>query len=203
MVMYLRISPGLHLLLRLKEHSSLLITNNNGSRPMELDQAETSNRKSYNQNNNQKSFKGKCYNCGKQEHMSRNCKSLKARITNIENNSQKSNTSHNDQENIEFSNVEENRERLLRISEQVNGHKAWILLDSGASRNFLDESFVKRCQLPVKNISPITVELADGRKCDMTQLVNIKELKLSAYHTSGISAQVINLQRYDAVLGKS
>ena len=76
------------------------------------------------------------------------------------------------------------------------------MLDSGASHNFLDESFVKRCQLPVKNISPITVELADGRKCDTTQLVNIKELKLGAYNTSGISAQVINLQRYDAVLGK-
>src|SRR5438105_3839598 len=71
-----------------QKHSHYRKTNNNNndSSSMELDQAETSNRKSYNQNNNQKSFKGKCYNCGKQRHMLRNCKSPKARITNIKDN---------------------------------------------------------------------------------------------------------------------
>ena len=35
-----------------------------------------------------------------------------------------------------------------------------------------------------------------------THTVNIKDLHLGNYHTTGISAQVIKIQRYDAILGK-
>src|SRR5438105_10405708 len=47
-----------------------------------------------------------------------------------------------------------------------------------------------------------TVEFADGSKCNVDQAINMKELQLSDYKTSGITAQVINLQRYNAILGK-
>ena len=47
-----------------------------------------------------------------------------------------------------------------------------------------------------------TVEFADGSKCNVDQAINMKELQLGDYKTSGITAQVINLQRYDAILGK-
>ena len=46
------------------------------------------------------------------------------------------------------------------------------------------------------------MELADGRKKEITQAVKIKELSLEPYYTSGITAQVLNLQRYDVILGK-
>jgi len=48
----------------------------------------------------------------------------------------------------------------------------------------------------------MTVELADGRKMGTNKLINIKRLELDTYKTTGITAQVINLQRYDAILGK-
>jgi hypothetical protein len=46
------------------------------------------------------------------------------------------------------------------------------------------------------------VELADGRRKEVNTEVNIKTLELDNYCTSGISAQVLELQRYDAILGK-
>ena len=101
-----------------------------------------------------------------------------------------------------MTNAEGNKERLLRVNGKINGHKAWILLDSGASRNFLDDQFVKRCNITTQESAPVTIELADGRKQDTNRVVNIKDLHLDTYHTTGISAQVIKLQRYDAILGK-
>jgi len=75
-------------------------------------------------------------------------------------------------------------------------------LDSGASRNFIDEKFVKQSRLITKVISPILVELADGRKTETNRIVDIHKLELDSYHTTGISAQVTKLQRYDVILGK-
>ena len=51
-------------------------------------------------------------------------------------------------------------------------------------------------------MKPIKIEFADGTKREIDQTVSIQELKMDKYHTSGISAQVINLQRYDVILGK-
>jgi len=51
-------------------------------------------------------------------------------------------------------------------------------------------------------MNPITVELADGHKKKVNSSVKINELKLDTYHTSGIDAQVLNIQRYDLILGK-
>ncbi|CAG8768663.1 5927_t:CDS:1, partial [Acaulospora morrowiae] len=36
----------------------------------------------------------------------------------------------------EFIHIEENQEQLLRFNDKINGRPAWILLDSGASKNF-------------------------------------------------------------------
>ena len=49
---------------------------------------------------------------------------------------------------------------------------------------------------------PFTVELADGRKVEINQQINITELKLDTYHTANVKAQIIHLERYDVILGK-
>jgi hypothetical protein len=85
---------------------------------------------------------------------------------------------------------------------KINGHPAWILLDSGASRNFLDEQFVHRCKIPTQVSPPVSIELADGRKQETNQTARIQDLTMDPYHTTGINTQVIKIQRYDAILGK-
>ena len=66
----------------------------------------------------------------------------------------------------------------------------------------MDEKFVQKHQLSKKTTTPFTVELADGRKKEIKDEINIKKLELETYRTSGVPAQVLGLQRYDAILGK-
>ena len=104
--------------------------------------------------------------------------------------------------NAELTYLEDNRERLLRFNGKVNGHSALILLDSRASRNFINEKFVKRTNMPTKETKSFSVSLADGTEKGINKAVNINLLQLGSYRTTGIDAQVLNLQRYDMILGK-
>ena len=127
-----------------------------------LDQAETQ-RRYFKPNNNRK--KGNCYSCGKPGHHSRECRSKgKAKVSVIEEQpSASTSTSTSIPENIEFVHIEENKEQLLRFNGKINGRPAWILLDSGASRNFVDNKFALQHHMTWKNTKqPITVELTDG-----------------------------------------
>jgi len=54
----------------------------------------------------------------------------------------------------------------------------------------------------IETATPLTIELADGRKKEVTSEVKIQKLELDEYRTTGITAQLLNLQRYDAILGK-
>ena len=64
----------------------------------------------------------------------------KQNLANIEDeNTQQQQAANN---SLELTHVEMNQEQLLHFNGKINGHPAWILLDSGASRNFIDEKFV-------------------------------------------------------------
>jgi len=117
--------------------------------PMELDQAET--QRKYFKPNNKK--KGNCYNCGKPGHHSRECRSKgKAKVSVIEEQPSTSvPTPTPISTDIEFVHIEENKEQLLRFNGKINGRPAWILLDSGASRNFVDNKFALQHHMTRKN----------------------------------------------------
>src|SRR6185369_149476 len=155
---------------------------NSGPVPMEIDYVGTSsfhhNSNSNNNSNRQKGkFNGSCYKCGLQGHIAKNCRvKRKTNLSNVEDDQQQTQQQNILQNSLELTQVEENKEQLLRFNGNVNGHKAWILLDSGASRNFIDENFVAKINLPTKNISPLSVELADGRKSEITKAANIRKL---------------------------
>ena len=134
-----------------------------------------------------------CYNCGKIGHITKDYRSKpKAKVANIE----------EPNPEIELTHIEENKKQLLRFNGKINRYPAWILLDSGASRNFVDEKFVQKHKLGKKTTTPFTVELADGSKKEVKNEINIKKLELETYYTSGISAQVLGLQKYNTILGK-
>src|SRR5436305_9307469 len=153
----------------------------NRATPMELDQAEA--RKKY-QRSEQPRKKVTCYNCEKLGHIARECRGKqKAKVSVLE---EQASTS-----DAEFIHIEDNKEQLLRFNGKINGRPAWILLDSGASRNFVSKKFARRHHLTQTPTAKLMVELADGWKTEVESEIEMCKLELSKYRTSGITAQVI------------
>ncbi|CAG8817493.1 13883_t:CDS:2, partial [Cetraspora pellucida] len=57
-----------------------------------------------------------------------------------------------------------NRESLLKVKGEIQGKRALILIDCGASKDFINLNFVEKLQLEMdeKEVDNTTVELADG-----------------------------------------
>ena len=185
---------------------STLRNNGNNSEPipMELDHIKASRF-----NNKKGTFKGNCYKCGTLGHIAKNCRVKKK--TNLSNNEYTSSTSTSTpptpspaatNNSLELTQVGENKEQLLRFNGKINGYPAWILLDSGASKNFIDEKFVNKYKLITKSIPPLSVELVSGQELGINKSCEIQQLELGIYRTTNISTQVLPLQRYDLILGK-
>ena len=102
-----------------------------------------------------------------------------------------------------FVRLEENKEQLLRFNGKINGKTAWILLDSSVSRNFVDKKFVAKHYMKANTTSSLTIELADGRKKEVTTEVKFDKLELGEYRTMGVNTQLLDPQCYNTILGKS
>ena len=89
----------------------------------------------------------------------------------------------------------------LTLQGQCNGYPVVILIDSGATHDFVAQKFVSR-QVPSQAVSCIrhTVQWADGRACTSDQQLQA-QLRIGAYHEQR-SLLVCTLEGYDVILGK-
>jgi hypothetical protein len=81
------------------------------------------------------------------------------------------------------------------------GRPVRVLLDSGASANFVNSDLVHELSLPTVPISsPVTVRVADGRTSVVKHSVNA-DLSVGTMHF-GVTCMPTELYHYDFVLGK-
>jgi len=73
------------------------------------------------------------------------------------------------------------------------GRKASILIDSGASRNFILPEFVEKNGFQLRETTPF-IEFANEKKAKVTKEVKFGQLQLKEYVTSNVVTQVIQHQ---------
>lgn len=93
---------------------------------------------------------------------------------------------------------------LIRLSTKIEGLKATILVDCGASGNFIDEDFVRRNGLVTELISSdrsSEVTLADGSKKRIRERVKNASIEVAPSYKFKASFTVMSLNGYEAILG--
>ena len=102
--------------------------------------------------------------------------------------------------------VEHNRShprKLLQIRGTLNGRSVVLLIDCGASSNFVSTEFVKNNNLRISTTSIVhTVTLADGSKKASDGILEHACINIGTY-TDHFDFIVLPLPKYDAILGLS
>lgn len=96
--------------------------------------------------------------------------------------------------------TDDNANRLYFLG-SINGHKASIMVDSGASGNFINSKFVAEKQIPVHTNRNMSVVLADGSQRNSSQLASNLELQIDEYKDKDINMNVMALSSIDCILG--
>ncbi len=99
---------------------------------------------------------------------------------------------------------ESDESTMILLQGNVNGYNARVLIDCGASHNFISENFVKCHDLPTNRITPVSVTVANGRTSYINQVFEGFELALDDFNDRIISAYVFPIQsdaNYDLILG--
>lgn len=89
---------------------------------------------------------------------------------------------------------------LITFPTEVNGVPLTVLVDCGASRDFIGSHVISKCSLPVESATRVRVRLANGT-VSTTALQCPLQFSLQSYTTSRIFT-VTELQGYDIILGK-
>ena len=89
----------------------------------------------------------------------------------------------------------------LAASLGVGAHSAAVLVDSGATTNFIDQSYVQRHALPTEPIAQVqTITLGDGSQRSTSLITRPLGVRVGTY-TDSIPFVVVPLAGCDAVLG--
>ena len=97
----------------------------------------------------------------------------------------------------------DNSQKLFTVTTYVNGIKATLLIDSGASRDFISADFVKANNLRSSNLTmPLRIRLADGTLNATATKLPDALIQLTPDFTYETSLLVTRLSGYDGILGK-
>ena len=95
----------------------------------------------------------------------------------------------------------EHSDSLLLLQARLNGIKAVVLIDSGASENFVSQQFLSRHKLRLSEVSVLSVVLADGREHACDQALTRAQLRIGRYKDH-VQLRSLPLQQCDIILGK-
>ena len=119
---------------------------------------------------------------------------------NVNNNNNNNQVKYRDEAN---SVSNDNSHKFIMYTGNVNGNKARILIDSGASDNFISESFIKDSKIKSEN-STIKTEASlavKGSECSIDKIVRNLEIEIGEYKDKLESIKVLDLAAYDIILG--
>ncbi|KAF3775081.1 hypothetical protein EJ110_NYTH50220 [Nymphaea thermarum] len=88
----------------------------------------------------------------------------------------------------------------MKVFGRINGHKVLILLDNGATNNFLTEEATKRCKVALQPRKPQTIIVGGGYRLKCIQEGKDMEVTINK-RTFKVDSLVIPLEGVDLVLG--
>jgi len=83
----------------------------------------------------------------------------------------------------------------------INGHPSKIIIDSGATSQFVSEGFARNASLPIHNIQTRTVRVADNTKSIRSGFATLN-LQAGTMPTEKVAAYTFPLQHFDLILGR-
>ena len=91
---------------------------------------------------------------------------------------------------------------LLRIEGKINGRKAWMLIDSGSTHDFISLDFARKNNLEIESQDgSVCVSLANGRSSHYPSLQMDVKVVVDSFSECQ-TFMVIPLANYDVILGK-
>lgn len=161
--------------------------------------------------------KGQCFKCGGSYHPLHQCPDKQLRVLIVEEGDEEAEESNvlameleePEEENqgemsmMSFSNMaQESQEKpqTMKLQGTINGVPILVLVDSGATHNFIDHKLVQRMGWEVEDTPRMTIKLGDGFQTHVRGRCKQIRLELGDYHLN-CAPQLFELGGPDVVLG--